>query len=364
MLEAETSEVTLSQNGQFFREILEIYSPSEQEQAVAELIVKRMRELGYRQAFVDEAGNAVGELGATAATAGKTIVLLGHIDTVPGFIPVRIEGDIIHGRGAADAKGPIASFVLGAAALLAEDPAALQDKRIVVIGAVEEEAPTSKGARYAAQHYRPDFCIIGEPSGWDRVTVAYKGALQLQFTLTREMKHGAAEGPTAGEEGINFWNKLRAFADQFNEGKKITESLQVNLRSINSRSDDFQDSVKIRVGLRLPLGFDTVEFKNKLQEWAGDDQLEIFGEEAPVRTDKNNALVRAFYSAIREEGGQPAPKSKTGTSDMNVLAPVWGCPIVAYGPGDSTLDHTPHEHASLAELEKGVRVIRHVLAAL
>jgi LysW-gamma-L-lysine carboxypeptidase len=37
-----------------------------------------------------------------------------------------------------------------------------------------------------------------------------------------------------------------------------------------------------------------------------------------------------------------------------VVAPIWQCPIIAYGPGDSSLDHTAHEHVSIAEFGKGV----------
>ena len=49
---------------------------------------------------------------------------------------------------------------------------------------------------------------------------------------------------------------------------------------------------------------------------------------------------------------------------MNILAPAWGCPAVAYGPGDSHLDHTPDEAIELVELERGVRVLAAVLEQL
>jgi LysW-gamma-L-lysine carboxypeptidase len=55
---------------------------------------------------------------------------------------------------------------------------------------------------------------------------------------------------------------------------------------------------------------------------------------------------------------------KTGTSDMNILAPVWGCPALAYGPGDSRLDHTPDEAIDLDEFWRGVDVLSTALQQL
>jgi LysW-gamma-L-lysine carboxypeptidase len=49
---------------------------------------------------------------------------------------------------------------------------------------------------------------------------------------------------------------------------------------------------------------------------------------------------------------------------MNVLAPHWRCPVVAYGPGDSALDHTPHEHISLQEYLGAIDVLTRVLHLL
>ncbi|NIU62369.1 MAG: M20/M25/M40 family metallo-hydrolase, partial [Pseudomonas stutzeri] len=63
-------------------------------------------------------------------------------------------------------------------------------------------------------------------------------------------------------------------------------------------------------------------------------------------------------------GGKPRFKLKTGTSDMNVVGPAWGCPIVAYGPGDSALDHTPREHIEIEEYQRGIEVLARALEAL
>jgi LysW-gamma-L-lysine carboxypeptidase len=47
---------------------------------------------------------------------------------------------------------------------------------------------------------------------------------------------------------------------------------------------------------------------------------------------------------------------KTGTSDMNSLAASHRIPVIAYGPGDSSLDHTEDEHVSFDEYLASIEV--------
>jgi LysW-gamma-L-lysine carboxypeptidase len=49
---------------------------------------------------------------------------------------------------------------------------------------------------------------------------------------------------------------------------------------------------------------------------------------------------------------------------MNIVGPAWNCPTVAYGPGDSSLDHTPEEHVEIAEFRRGVEVLVRALKTL
>ena len=46
---------------------------------------------------------------------------------------------------------------------------------------------------------------------------------------------------------------------------------------------------------------------------------------------------------------------------MNTVGPVWDCPIVAYGPGDSSLDHTPEEHIHVQEFYRAIEVMEEVI---
>ncbi|HQV95841.1 MAG TPA: M20/M25/M40 family metallo-hydrolase, partial [Anaerolineales bacterium] len=73
---------------------------------------------------------------------------------------------------------------------------------------------------------------------------------------------------------------------------------------------------------------------------------------------------RSFLSGIRSQGGEPRFVYKTGTADLNIVAPVWKCPAVVYGPGDSSLDHTPNEHIELEEYAKAATVLTDTLLKL
>jgi LysW-gamma-L-lysine carboxypeptidase len=89
------------------------------------------------------------------------------------------------------------------------------------------------------------------------------------------------------------------------------------------------------------------------------------GGEVAYKAGKSNPLVRTFLAAIRAAGGEPRFVVKTGTADMNVVGPYWpDTPMVAYGPGDSRLDHTPNEHIDLNEYVRAIEVLTAVLETL
>ena len=346
------------------------YSPSGQERRAVEWLVARMKSLGYDSAFIDDAGNAVGVMGQ----GPKQVVLLGHIDTVSGEIPVSLTpspypkghtfpngvGELLYGRGSVDAKGPLACFTDAVAQAGKRD-----DWQIVVIGAVEEERD-SDGARYVVDQYKPDFAIIGEPNQWDRVSLGYKGSAWANVTVKRGQTHTAGGEETAAETAVGIWLRIKAYVDSYNTDKKrLFDQLLLTLRGMESDSNDFEQWAKLRVGVRLPVEVSPGDWYEKLEEIAGDCHLERVGYAVPAwGCEKNTKLVRGFLSGIRSQGGEPRFVYKTGTADLNIVAPVWKCPAVVYGPGDSSLDHTPNEHISLEDYSKAVQVLTDVLIKL
>jgi LysW-gamma-L-lysine carboxypeptidase len=343
----------------FLEGLLAIPSVSGEEEALARHLVQQMTALGYR-AHRDAVGNVVGELGGPDRE--RTILLLGHMDTVPGHIPVRCAGRCLYGRGAVDAKGPLAAFVL-AAARAAPD---VENARFLVVGAVEEETH-SRGAHHLVEAMAPpDGVIIGEPGGWQGITLGYKGTLSVDYRLTRSAGHGAGARTTPAEEAVAFWNRLLAYTRGRNRDRRPPrfDTLDPTLRSIDTESDGLGDRVVMSIGLRLPPEADVGELRERMVEWGGAAQIAFPYNEPPFRAGKNTPVVRALLRSIRGAGGRPRFKLKTGTSDMNVVGPAWGCPIAAYGPGDSSLDHTPDERICLDEFARAVGVLSRALREL
>ena len=117
----------------------------------------------------------------------------------------------------------------------------------------------------------------------------------------------------------------------------------------------------LKLGFRLPPDFDRRRFEAALASFAGKAELCFYAHEPAYRSSRRTPLVTAFNRALRQTGVRPRYKLKTGTSDMNVVGPIWDCPIVAYGPGDSSLDHTPQEYIVLDEYQRAIAVLLAVL---
>ncbi len=331
--------------------LLQRYSPTHQEAEAVNYLVTQMTALGYT-AHIDEAGNAVGVIG----DGPQAVMLLGHIDTVPGFISVKRDGDKLYGRGAVDAKGPLACFTAAGALV-----GVRSGWRIIVIGAVCEEGD-SRGAQFVRDHYQPDRLIIGEPSSWDRITLGYKGSAWFEYEVKRTLTHTSANVESACQAAVNFWNRVATRLAEFNADKpKMFDQLIPSLRGMNSHSNGFVEAAQLKFNLRLPMGINIVEVATLIQAQAIDATAKLVEGIPAYRAEKNTPLVRAFLSSIRKFQGTPGFTMKSGTSDMNLVAPAWQCPAVAYGPGNSDLDHTPEEHILISEYQRAIQILTEVL---
>ncbi len=352
--------------------LVRIYSPTGSTTEAADSLVVWGREHGLH-AGVTPTGAPWLSTAADPFAAGiprPHVLLYGHLDTVPGEIAVRVEptgeGPVLWGRGAVDAKSPLAAFVaaLWAFARPGGHPAAT----LTVVGAVDEEgdSDTAFWTVGALEGHAPDLVVIGEPSGALACTLGYKGRILLDVEVTRRVAHGGYPEPSAPDRLVAC---LQRFREAIGEERPIDEAPQglfdrtsCKIRSFSIDSDGLRESAVARLDVRIPPNADPADIAALLRQ--DPVRPEVYERDALLAyvAPRGTPLVRAFCNAIRAEGARPTLLRKTGTSDLNILARAWpAAGFVAYGPGDSHLDHTPEERIRLDEVRQGVRVLTRAL---
>ncbi len=229
---------------------LGIYSPSRSETKFASFLKDVCLDLGFEQANIDSVGNVI----ATKGTGDPVILLCGHMDTVPGMIPVRVDGDYLYGRGASDAKAPLIAMLLGAA----DFPK--QNGTIIFAGVVDEEG-NATGIKNLVKdkNLRPDCAIFGEPSGIDSITISYKGRLEIRLLCdVQNSAHASAPwiSLNAIEEIYDIWNNLKNVIDSAKnlESKNKSDLVSYSITEIDGGSSHNVTPQKCRltIDIRIP----------------------------------------------------------------------------------------------------------------
>ena len=150
------------------RALIRIPSLSGHEDGVAKLLEQTMKEYGFDEVVIDKYGSVLGTI--NGSRPGKTVLMDGHIDTVPisdrsrwthDPFAAEIEDGKIYGRGASDMKGSVAAMV-SAAAHFAEDTKKDFAGKVCVSCSVHEECFEGVGTREISRLAKPDYVIIGE----------------------------------------------------------------------------------------------------------------------------------------------------------------------------------------------------------
>ncbi len=331
---------------QLLYELVSTPSPSGEESDVAERLVEFFRRHN-REVWIDTVGNV-------RAPADDAVLLTSHIDTVPGEPPVKVKtgesGAELWGRGSVDATGPLAAMA-----------AAAVDTGVSFAGVVEEET-SSRGARFLVDNRaQPEAVINGEPSGWEGITLGYRGFLTGRYAASSESGHSSRPGSNAIQQAISWWNEIEETFDPDDETPVFERVTTKPVDIVGGLTDDgLSVETTIDAQFRVPPRLTPEEVRERAEDCLTTNDVQWNDPIPPVMKSPRTPLARAFRVKIRETDGEPRLVRKTGTSDMNLFAGTWDCPMVTYGPGDSALDHAPDERLSLSEFDRAVEVLRAV----
>lgn len=354
----------------FLTNLLGIYSPSGCEEEISDYLVTKMKKLDY-SVKKDSIGNVIGEIGQ-----GKlTILLCGHMDTVVGHLPLRIEKGRIYARGAVDAKGSLASMIL-AAASAAKNPKC--NAKLILASVVEEEA-TSRGVKNLIKDgISADYAIFGEPSGVGNITIGYKGNLHIKIICKTETGHSSTPWAyeNALEKAYELWKQIK---DKYQTGENPKSPYYLVTACLTQLLGGFANSVipfksEMHLDLRIPPRKNSKEVleevEKEIEKFQNNNpkvkiKYSVEDSNEPFEIDKTSPLVRALSFSIRTINKKPAILlRKTGTGDMNILGRAIQAPIVTYGPGDSHLDHTKDEHIKIQDYLKSIEIYEKAILRL
>ncbi len=330
-------------------ELLSKYTPTGMEQRLAETMNILARRLGYDSLEIDGAGNYLFRRGSGA----RVLLLAGHVDTVPGEFGYGVRGSEVYGRGAVDAKGPLAAMLVGASMARIDPDAAT----VIVAGLVDEEGEGKGAQELLGRGLRPEGVIIGEPTGGNGIAVSYRGSLTVKIYATARGGHSSA--PYMGESALDkLLDAIRDIRLSFAGKSYENPTSAVTMIRAGDWPTKLPESAEAIVNVRYPPGVDSSAILERVEAAVTLHRcsMEVLDMTEPVETRLSSPVVRALTRSILRQGGRPRILKKTGASDMNILYRLTRN-IAAYGPGNSLLAHTSEEAVGIVELEFAAKVI-------
>jgi acetylornithine deacetylase len=272
-----------------------------------------------------------GRANVWASRSGGGVTFSTHLDTVPPYVPPRLEGTKLYGRGSSDAKG-IAAAMLVAADRLVE----AGEKRVELLFVVGEEKG-SDGARAANNlGTKSRFLINGEPTE-SKLASGAKGSLRATIRIRGREAHSAY--PHLGRSAIEPMLELLPTLRKLPLPKDpVLGETTVNIGTIKGGTEANVIPAHAEAEIMFRLVSDVEPIKKMILDWAKGHADVEFGSHIPAQ---RFATVPGFDT-----------ESVAYTSDIPLLS-NWGEPFL-FGPGSIHVAHTPDEFIDVDELRASV----------
>ncbi|HTU01903.1 MAG TPA: M20 family metallopeptidase [Candidatus Sulfotelmatobacter sp.] len=352
------------------------YAPP-QEEAIAHYLIQRLSRQGIRCRATEADGkplNVVAEIGE----GPRAIVLNSHLDTVPPGDPALWATDplspvekagCLYGRGAGDAKGPLAAMVLAFEALAR---ASVLPGRVILMAVGAEERGGLGTQAEVARGVAAQAAIIGESTGLVPM-VAHKGVLRLEIEVQGKAAHASA--PDAGVNAIVAMAPvIQALAD-------LATTVERRSERYTGRASLVISTITGGVALNVIPARCMLSIDRRVlpTETEADATREIVraAEQAlpqaagarlawrkvrfvpPAVTDASERIVRVAESVCSRLLERPVTaEGFTATCDMTYLVNQAKIPTIILGPGSLAVAHQANEQIALDQVALGAQAYR------
>ena len=358
--------------------LVQTKSLSTKEKDVVELIKSMMEEANFDEVFIDGLGNVIGRIG----NGKKVIAIDGHIDTVDvgnldnwTFDPFsgEIKDGYVLGRGSADQKGGVASFIT--AGKILKEIGLKNDATIYFVGSVMEEDCDGLCWKFIIEEdkIKPDVVILTEPTKCN-IYRGHRGRMEIEVEFRGLSAHGSA--PERGKNAIYMAAHSLIEIEKLNDNLAFDEFLgkgSVTVSQIVSDSPSLcavADYCRFHLDRRLTFGEDKDlalnEIKNIVSKFNGEVKL-LYYEETSFTGKKygmekyyptwkmelDHPVVQNGIRAYKELfNTDPTVDKWTFSTNGVVIRGVYGIPAIGFGPGDEVFAHAPDEKISIDDLVK------------
>ena len=317
---------------------------------------------------------------------GKTLMLNGHMDTVPPYnmtidaFGAEIKEGRIWGRGAVDMKGPIACMLM---TMISFKRAGIKLKGNVVFTGVVGEEERSEGTEHLVKsNFHADGAVVGEPSHYE-YAIGHRGLEWLEISVKGKAAHGGVPhlGINAIEKAAVLIERIRKelypkLKNRYNEymGPSV---MNFGVISGGNQPSTVADTCSIKIDRRYIPG-ETVE--SVIQEYQ--EIIDSIKSEDPdfdteiirmpnnmltldhlyLMTPPNDPIVLAVKDSIRETIQKEREITrKRGWTDAALLSNFGHIPTVVFGPGEISSSHTKNESVSIDELVDAVEIYGRII---
>ncbi|MBO7911904.1 succinyl-diaminopimelate desuccinylase [Vibrio splendidus] len=353
------------------KDLISRQSVTPEDAGCQDLMIERLKALGFEievMVFEDTTN-----FWARRGTDAPLFAFAGHTDVVPAgpieqwhtkpFEPTIVDG-FLHGRGAADMKGSLASMIVAVEQFIAKHPDHTGSIGFLITS--DEEGPFINGTvrvveALMARGENIDMCIVGEPSSTEYVGDVVKngrrGSITGDLTIKGTQGHVAyphlANNPVhssllaINELATTEWDKGN---DYFPPTSFQIPNVSAGTGASNVIPGEFNVQFNLRFSTELNNDIIVERITNTLDKYDFEYDLKWTFNGDPFLTDAGSLLDAIVDAVGHVNDVKPALLTTGGTSDGRFIARMKG-QVVELGPVNATI-HKVNECVKVADLEK------------